>query len=100
MIGLGGVTDRLGASRYLAHSTRQASGNRWFWRCVRVDNTAGILANSFGWIYHRDGRQPWAVFGEMRRRCTIAGRSRMAGHHVLVVFAVLYVSSPPSRCAS
>ena len=99
MIGLGGVTTGVGASRYLAHSTRQASGQSLVLARVHLDHTAGDPGEQLRLDLHRDG--PSAVGGvrpNADARSTIAVRSRVAGDHLPRSCSQSCTSSsPPSR---
>ncbi len=46
--------------------------SRWFWRIGIAAVVVPFLANSFGWIFTEMGRQPWAVFGQLKTSSSVS----------------------------
>ncbi|GAA2918799.1 cytochrome ubiquinol oxidase subunit I [Streptomyces thioluteus] len=64
---------------------------KWSWRVGILTMGFPLIANSFGWIFTEMGRQPWAVYGQMKTGDAISpGVSQGEVLTSLLVFTALY----------
>ncbi|WP_330331615.1 cytochrome ubiquinol oxidase subunit I [Streptomyces sp. NBC_00536] len=64
---------------------------RWTWRTGVMTMGFPLIANSFGWIFTENGRQPWAVTGLMKTADAVSpGVSTASVVTSLTVFTLLY----------
>ena len=83
MIALGGVGLWLVRKKRLEKST-------WFLRFASLMLLAPFLANSFGWIFTEEGRQPWVVYGLLKDQPSgVARLGRLRGDES-VGFTAIY----------
>jgi cytochrome d ubiquinol oxidase subunit I len=90
MVGSGTLLILLGA--WFAWAWRRghdADGRRLLWALV-LAAPLGVLALEAGWIVSEVGRQPWAIYGQMRTRDAVT--PVQAVRVSLVVFTVLYLA--------
>ncbi len=63
----------------------------WYWRAAVWTLAFPLVANSWGWIFTENGRQPWAVYGVLRTRQAVSpGVSQGEVLLSMSVFTVLY----------
>ncbi|GAA0424104.1 cytochrome ubiquinol oxidase subunit I [Streptomyces luteireticuli] len=64
---------------------------KWSWRVGILTLGFPLIANSFGWIFTEMGRQPWAVYGQMKTGDAVSpGVSQGEVLTSLLVFTGLY----------
>ncbi|WP_255949423.1 cytochrome ubiquinol oxidase subunit I [Streptomyces odontomachi] len=63
----------------------------WYWRAATWTLAFPLVANSWGWIFTENGRQPWAVYGVLRTRDAVSpGVSQGEVLLSMSVFTALY----------
>jgi cytochrome d ubiquinol oxidase subunit I len=66
MVGLGLLMIALGALGLWLMRKKRLDRSSWFLRFASLMLLAPFLANSFGWIFTEEGRQPWVVYGLLK----------------------------------
>jgi cytochrome d ubiquinol oxidase subunit I len=76
----------------LTRNLRLGGGlTRWYWRIAVWTMLFPLAANSWGWIFTENGRQPWVVYGVLRTRDAVSpGVSTASVITSLTVFTLLY----------
>ena len=66
MVGLGLLMIALGGVGLWLVRKKRLEKSAWFLRIASLMLLAPFLANSFGWIFTEEGRQPWVVYGLLK----------------------------------
>ena len=66
MVGLGLLLIALGGVGLWLVRKKRLERSAWFLRFASLMLLAPFLANSFGWIFTEEGRQPWVVYGLLK----------------------------------
>jgi cytochrome d ubiquinol oxidase subunit I len=66
MVGLGLLMIALGGVGLWLVRKKRLEKSVWFLRFASLMLLAPFLANSFGWIFTEEGRQPWVVYGLLK----------------------------------
>ncbi|HEX7096388.1 MAG TPA: cytochrome ubiquinol oxidase subunit I [Acidimicrobiales bacterium] len=70
---------------------RGVPSNRWVVAIAVLLPLAGVLGNTFGWIFTEMGRQPWVVFGLMPTAAGVSpGVSTAEVLLTMIAFTLLY----------